>query len=59
MSVIIVLMTASFSIAVVFLIAFIWAVKTDQFEDTMTPSLRILHEDKSNINNKQERIDEC
>jgi cbb3-type cytochrome oxidase maturation protein len=54
MSVIIVLMTASFSIAVVFLIAFIWAVKTDQFEDTMTPALRILHEDKSNINNKQE-----
>lgn len=46
MSVIIVLMSASLSVAIIFLIAFLWAVRTDQFEDTFTPSMRILNEEK-------------
>lgn len=45
MSVILILITASFGLAIIFLIAFIWAIKTGQFEDDYTPSLRILNED--------------
>ena len=46
MSAIIILMAASLRVAVIFIAAFLWAVKTDQFEDTFTPSMRILNEDK-------------
>jgi cbb3-type cytochrome oxidase maturation protein len=44
MSVIVILILASLSIAVVFLAAFVWAVRSGQYEDTSTPSLRILTE---------------
>lgn len=50
MSVIIILMSASLLVAVIFLIAFLWALRTDQFEDTYTPSMRILNEDKEQKN---------
>ncbi len=33
--------------ALIFLGAFIWAVKTGQFDDNKTPSIRILFEDDS------------
>jgi len=46
MSIIILLMGASFCVAVLFLAAFLWAVRTDQFEDTFTPSMRIISDDK-------------
>jgi cbb3-type cytochrome oxidase maturation protein len=46
MSVIIVLILVSIAIAVSFLAAFIWASKSGQFEDTFTPSLRILNEER-------------
>lgn len=42
MSVIIVLILASLSVALMFLGAFIWAVRSKQFDDTYTPSVRIL-----------------
>ena len=42
MSVIILLILASLAVAVTFLGAFIWAVRNGQYEDTCTPSLRIL-----------------
>ncbi len=45
MSVIIILILASLLIAVGFLIAFIWSVKTNQFEDDYTPSVRMLFDD--------------
>ena len=32
-------------VASVFLIAFIWAVRSGQFDDTYTPSIRILFDD--------------
>ncbi len=44
MSVIILLILASLSVALIFLGGFIWAVRTGQYEDTQTPSLRILTE---------------
>ncbi|MBL7744554.1 MAG: cbb3-type cytochrome oxidase assembly protein CcoS [Chitinophagaceae bacterium] len=46
MSVIIILLIASISVAGLFLAAFLWGVKTGQFEDDYSPSSRILFEDK-------------
>lgn len=42
MSVIIVLITVSLVVAAGFLISFLWAVKSGQYEDDYTPSVRIL-----------------
>lgn len=50
MSVIFILIGASVAVAALFLIAFIWAVKSGQYEDRYTPSLRILFEEKSDSN---------
>jgi cbb3-type cytochrome oxidase maturation protein len=56
MSVLIVLILASISIAAIFLIAFLWAVRSGQFDDQVTPSIRILFDSKANnkkINNHE------
>jgi len=45
-SVIVVLIGFSFLVAAGFLIAFLWAVRTGQFEDKHTPSIRMLFDDK-------------
>ena len=42
----------SLIVAVSFLIAFLWAVKTGQYEDTHTPSVRILF-DNDEINSPE------
>ena len=42
MSVILILILASLAVAGGFLAAFIWAVRSGQYEDTQTPSMRIL-----------------
>jgi len=47
MSVIFILILASLGVALAFLAGFIWAVKSGQFEDTCTPSLRILMEEEA------------
>jgi len=46
MSVIIILLIASLSVAAIFLIAFLWSVKTGQFEDDYSPPSRMLFDDK-------------
>jgi len=46
MSVIIILIVISVIVAVFFLGIFIWAVKSGQFDDTVSPSIRILFDDK-------------
>lgn len=46
MYVIVVLMAASLLVAVAFLLAFWWAVRSGQYEDTYTPSVRVLFEDR-------------
>jgi cbb3-type cytochrome oxidase maturation protein len=48
MSVVLILLSASLLIATGFLIAFIWSVRNGQFDDSYTPSIRILFEDKQN-----------
>ena len=46
MSVIFVLVVASLLVALGFLAAFLWAVKSGQFHDSYTPSVRMLWDDK-------------
>ena len=46
MSVIILLIIFSIIVATGFLVAFIWAVKTGQFDDTSSPSVRMLFDDQ-------------
>lgn len=41
------LIGASLLVAVGFLIAFLWAVRSGQYDDTYTPSVRILFEDET------------
>lgn len=45
MSVVFVLVFAAIILAGAFLIAFIWSVKNGQYEDTYTPSVRMLFDD--------------
>jgi len=47
MSVILILILASLALAATFLAGFIWAVRSGQFEDTHTPSMRVLLDDTS------------
>ena len=46
MSVIIILIVISVLVAVFFVGVFIWAVKTGQYDDTYSPSVRMLFDDK-------------
>ncbi|TFG73394.1 MAG: cbb3-type cytochrome oxidase assembly protein CcoS [Flavobacteriales bacterium] len=46
MSVIYVLLTISIVVAVIFFMAFIVAVKSGQYDDSYTPSVRMLFEDE-------------
>jgi cbb3-type cytochrome oxidase maturation protein len=46
MIVIFLLIPLSIVIAICFLSAFIWAVRSGQYEDTCTPSMRLLLEEK-------------
>ena len=46
MSVIFILIAASILVAGGFLFAFLWAVKSGQYDDDYTPSIRMLFEDK-------------
>ncbi len=54
MSVVFVLVFAAIIIASAFLIAFIWAVKNGQYEDTYTPSVRMLFDDPAIQEEKEE-----
>jgi cbb3-type cytochrome oxidase maturation protein len=46
MSVVLILLLASLTVALGFLAAFIWSVKTGQFDDDYTPSVRMLFDDE-------------
>lgn len=46
MSVIIILVIASLSIALVFLIAFVWSIRHGQFDDETGDSMRLLLDDQ-------------
>lgn len=52
MTVMFVLILVSLVVAIGFLAAFIWSVKNGQFDDSYTPSIRILFDDE-NKNSKK------
>lgn len=52
MNIIIILIIISLLVAVSFLVAFLWAVKSGQYEDRYTPSVRVLF-DKDKSENKK------
>jgi len=58
MSVVIILVFVAIAMAGGFLVAFIWSVKNGQYEDTYTPSVRILFDDlpvKENSDQKERK----
>ena len=58
MSILFFLISISLCIAVLFLFSFFWAVKSGQFSDPYTPSIRILLDDVSHRNTIQEEDQE-
>ncbi len=46
MGIIVILILISLSIAILFLLIFYWSIKSGQYDDTYTPSVRMLFEDK-------------
>lgn len=46
MQVILILIAASLLVAIGFLAAFLWSVKSGQFDDDISPAVRILFEDE-------------
>lgn len=50
MSVIILLLIVSISIASLFLLAFIWSVKNGQYDDEVSPPMRMLFDQKDTVN---------
>ena len=53
MSVIVVLIGFSLVVAVGFLLAFLWAVKSGQYDDDVSPSIRILYDNEEENKPKQ------
>ncbi len=53
MSVILILIGFSLLIAIGFLIAYIWAVKSGQYDDNYTPSVRILFDNDGTYSEKE------
>ena len=53
MLVIFLLIFISLTLAVTFFAAFVWAVKSGQFEDTFTPSMRILSDEAATKTQKR------
>ena len=52
MEIMYVMIGLSLLMAIGFLVAFIWSIRTGQQDDLVTPSMRILLEDKEYKNNK-------
>ncbi len=55
MSAFFLLIGISLVVAVGFLVAFLWAVKTNQYEDDYTPSVRMLFNDSTPDNNNENK----
>ena len=56
MSVVIILIVVSLLIASGFLVAFLWAVKSGQYDDRYTPSVRVLFDDTIHEKNENKKI---
>lgn len=54
MGIIYLMLIVSLVIALFFLVSFLWATKSGQYDDDYTPSVRILYEDEPIEKNKQD-----
>ena len=54
MGIIVILILISISIALLFLSIFYWTMKSGQYDDTYTPSVRMLFEDKKKEQKERE-----
>lgn len=54
MSVIFILIAVSLLVAIGFLVSFIWSIRTGQYDDDYTPSVRILFDDEKNVMEEDE-----
>jgi cbb3-type cytochrome oxidase maturation protein len=54
MNILFILIGVSLFAALIFLAMFIWAVKTGQYEDNYTPSIRILFEEEDEDTNTKQ-----
>jgi cbb3-type cytochrome oxidase maturation protein len=52
MNIIVILIIISLLVALSFLFAFLWAVKSGQYEDRYTPSVRVLFDEEKIKNDK-------
>jgi cbb3-type cytochrome oxidase maturation protein len=57
MSVIIILLIASITVAAIFLFAFLWNIKKGQYDDEESPPLRMLFDDAPVSENHNKTID--
>lgn len=58
MEIIVFLMGASLLVALIFLIAFLWSLKSGQYDDSYTPSVRMLFDPQNKASNNQVSISE-
>lgn len=55
MSVVVILLLASVLVAAGFLVAFLWATRNGQYDDMVTPSVRMLFDDTPPDDAKEEK----
>ncbi|MES2588786.1 MAG: cbb3-type cytochrome oxidase assembly protein CcoS [Bacteroidota bacterium] len=58
MGIIYLMLVVSLVIALFFLLSFIWATKTGQYDDDYSPSVRILFEDDIEINTNKKNTED-
>ena len=56
MNVVVILILASLGVALLFLAGFVWAVRSGQFEDTTTPSLRMLADEPKTLISEKPKL---
>lgn len=56
MEVVFVLIAVSLVVALVFLASFLWAVNSGQYEDSDTPAIRMLMDDRKNQNTNHKQL---
>ena len=56
MLIVVILIAVSLVIALIFLGVFFWNIRSGQYEDLYTPSIRMLFEDEVNIGEERENI---
>jgi cbb3-type cytochrome oxidase maturation protein len=56
MSAFFIIISASLIVAIGFLCAFIWSVKSNQYEDNETPAIRILFDNEIKISDNEQHL---